>query len=115
MPTRKTTASILAFLAITVLFQSRSLLFDDALAQEPPEPEPALARYDAPPLELRCRVFPVLLDGDSTFETGDATTEVGQWIEAQDGWLFHSADFEVGQKSTGFPQGFSQVCLRKVE
>lgn len=110
MPTWKTSAPILAFLAIAALFQGVSPLID-AIAQDAPEPTKPSGAHETTPLALQCRVFPVVLEGDVTIETSDATTEIGQWIASQDGWVLYSMDFEVGQKSTGFPQGFSQVCL----
>ncbi len=112
MPTWKTTASVLAILSVVALFQSNLLPFDQALAQEAPQPDTDVAAAQG--LDLRCKVFTLLLEGDVTLETTDATTEIGQWIAAQDGWELHGIDFEVGQKPTGFPQGYSQICLHPV-
>ena len=77
----------------------------DPAGAESPEP-----RADQP-LQLRCRVFTALLDPESTLDTQDATTEIGQWIAEQEGWTLHAVDFEIGQKSTGFPQAYRHVCL----
>jgi hypothetical protein len=110
MPTWKTTVPILVFLCVAAIFQHRSPFLDEARAQEPSGPT---AVVDRAPLQLKCRIFPVLLDSDVTFESANGTTDAGQWIAAQDGWALHSVDFEVGQKSTGFPRGFRQVCLHR--
>ena len=59
----------------------------------------------------RCAVFAVDVSRRSVVETSDPTTEVGQWIEDQEGWVLASMDFEVGQKPTGYPAGWVQVCL----
>ena len=59
----------------------------------------------------RCAVFTVEVSRRSVIETSDPTTEVGQWIEDQEGWGLASIDFEVGQKPTGYPSGWVQVCL----
>ena len=46
-------------------------------------------------------------------ETLDRTTEVGQWIGKQtdEGWALTLMDFEVGQKPTGYPQGYLYLCV----
>lgn len=58
-----------------------------------------------------CRTFSVDLDKPRAIETEDRTSEVGQWVAEQSGWAVHDIDFEVGQKATGYPQGWVQVCL----
>lgn len=66
------------------------------------------------PSHLRCRLFPVAdLDRDREINTADRSSEVGQWVAAREaeGWRLASADFEVGQKSTGYPLAFQQVCV----
>lgn len=71
----------------------------------------------APGQDLLCRVFatdPSRSDG-ARFNTGDATEEVGQWVQSQreDGWQPLSADFEMGVKGNGFPVAYTQVCLTR--
>jgi hypothetical protein len=76
-------------------------------AQEPPAP------IAAAPVQ-RCHLFTIAdLDKDREFITSDRTSEVGQWIGAREaeGWLLSDIDFEVGQKPTGYPQGYLHVCM----
>ncbi|MCB9677021.1 MAG: hypothetical protein H6737_18030 [Alphaproteobacteria bacterium] len=102
-------------LGVLVAFQAGLLvgqLMPTAAAQETPdEPLPVEPFYDPP--RLYCRIFKVPVEGaGSTFETNDRTTEIGKWIEAEEGsYELFTVDFEVGQKPTGFPQGYAQVCL----
>jgi hypothetical protein len=65
------------------------------------------------PPRLLCKMFTVPLDGaGSMFETNDLNTEIGRWIQSEeDLYDLFSIDFEVGQKATGYPQGYAQVCL----
>jgi len=100
-------------LAILVAFQAGLLVaqtLPTASAQEAPAPE-AVPFYDPP--RLYCRTFRVPIDGaGSTFETNDRTTEIGKWIEKEEqSYELFTVDFEVGQKATGYAQGFVQVCL----
>ncbi len=62
---------------------------------------------------LICRVFETDVRSPTTLDTSDGTTEVGQWVQEQlgDGLALYSVDFEVGQKPTGYPQGYVQVCV----
>ena len=64
---------------------------------------------------IQCKVFPLELDREMTVALNDATTEPGQWLKAQvdTGWVLHSMDFEVGQKPTGYPQGWLYLCVTK--
>lgn len=64
---------------------------------------------------IQCKVFPLALDREVTVSLKDATTEPGQWLKGQvdAGWLLHSMDFEVGQKPTGYPQGWLYLCVTK--
>lgn len=75
--------------------------------------EPVDAAPSPFPARLVCRLFPVALDKPDTLNTADPTTEAGQWASAQakSGLQFYSVDFEIGQKGTGYPEGFVQVCL----
>lgn len=63
--------------------------------------------------EFRCKIFVVPLDQEFSLETLDRTTEVGQWIGKQtdEGWELTLMDFEVGQKPTGYPQGYLYLCV----
>ena len=60
---------------------------------------------------LKCRTFPTELGAE--IDTRDVGTELGRWVlELEDrGWVVHEIDWEVGQKPTGFPQGFTHVCM----
>lgn len=76
-----------------------------AVAQEPAA---------ASPTPQRCRVFQLAdLDKDRDLVTTDRSTEVGQWVAAREaeGLRMIGIDFEVGQKSTGYPQGYLHVCM----
>jgi hypothetical protein len=84
-----------------------------AWAQEPAE-EPLIADAEdgfAP--RVMCRLFATDLEEGRVLETDDRTSEIGQWIGQRqaEGWQFYDMDFEVGQKPTGYPQGWTQVCL----
>lgn len=62
---------------------------------------------------LRCAMFPTELETGKVIETSDRTTEIGQWVAAQeeDDWQLYQVDFETAQKPTGYPQGWVQVCM----
>ena len=67
---------------------------------------------------LVCRVFPMDLkeqaNGQSTgFDTADTTHPIGTWLQEMSdaGWTLASVQLAVGQKPTGFPTGFQQVCV----
>lgn len=80
-----------------------------ALAQEPP---PAAAAHAV----QKCRLFTLAdLEKDRDLNTEDRSTEIGQWVTAREaeGWRLVGIDFEIGQKSTGYPQAWQQVCLEK--
>lgn len=64
---------------------------------------------------IRCKLFARNLDTTSLIDTSDATSEVGLWVasQAEQGWRVRSVDFETAQKSTGFPQGFTEVCVAR--
>ena len=78
-----------------------------AHAQDPTLPQPA---------SLRCHIFKIDTESGPTWESMDHTTEIGQWVGAQEaeGWQVDDVDFEVGQKATGYPQGYVQICVRPV-
>ncbi|MBW1880724.1 MAG: hypothetical protein JRI25_23455 [Deltaproteobacteria bacterium] len=87
-------------------------LSDDALAQVPGDDMERVLPTE--PGERRlCKLFETDVGQGAMVETSDRTTEVGQWVAEQEeaGWRLHDLDFEVAQKSTGYPQGFIQVCL----
>lgn len=108
----KRIATALAFLCV---FQAGLLLGrlvpNDAHAEEPQPEQPIVPFYDPP--RLYCRLFQVPLEGaGTTFETSDVTTEIGKWVQKEEeSYELFTLDFEVGQKSTGYPQGHVQVCL----
>jgi len=98
--------TLLISTALSLLFVGVLFSIDPAGAEAPTATPPPTEA-----LQLRCRLFTSLLSSESVLDTQDATTEIGQWIAEQDGWRLHAIDFEVGQKSTGFPQGYRHVCL----
>jgi hypothetical protein len=63
-------------------------------------------------LRLKCRAFQTALDAE--IDTRDPEAELGQWVlDHEDrGWKVQTVQLEVGQKQTGFPQGWAYVCLR---
>jgi len=65
----------------------------------------------------RCKSFSTDLTKDDTLSTDDNTTPAGMWVrgERKRGWTLAQVDFEVGQKVTGYPQGWTQVCVKKLD
>ena len=63
---------------------------------------------------LKCRTFPTAIGAE--IDTRDPGSELGTWVLALEdrGWEVASVDWDVGQKATGFPQGYTQVCLTPV-
>jgi len=63
--------------------------------------------------QLVCQVFATDLRNPTPIDTADATTEIGQWVTqwVGQGYALFNLDFEVGSKSTGYPQGYVQVCM----
>lgn len=82
-------------------------------AQEVAEPGDVQAQAPAMSSHLTCRLFLVSPEHRWTLETSDRTHEVGQWIgELEDsGWVLHDTELEIGQKATGYPQGYLHVCM----
>lgn len=73
-------------------------------------------RPPPPRLTERCHLFTIAdLDKDRDLVTADRSSEVGQWVAAREGegWALQGVDFEIGQKSTGYPQGFLHVCMAR--
>lgn len=65
-----------------------------------------------------CRIFPVELregaDPASTgFDTADTSQPIGAWVHemTERGWRLATVQLAVGQKPTGFPIGYQQVCV----
>lgn len=104
----KTASLALAALCVA---EAVRVALPDARAQDPESTEAATATTTASP-RLACRVFLVDVSLGYDLETSDRTTEIGQWVGEQEdaGWLLYGVDFEVGQKATGYPQGYVQVC-----
>ncbi len=94
----RTTSTVLALclLALIILMPTRSTAVD-----APSQPR------------LLCRVFEVPLTGD-TWDSADPNHPIGAWIQELDerGWALHTTQLTVGQKRTGYAQGYQQVCLR---
>ncbi|MEQ1570194.1 MAG: hypothetical protein ABMA64_31460 [Myxococcota bacterium] len=74
------------------------------------DPAPAPADEEMVP-RLKCRSFQT--DPGAEVDTRDPATELGRWVMALEdrGWRVHQVDWEVGAKQTGFPQGYTHVCL----
>jgi len=73
-------------------------------AEAPASPEPVIPR-------LKCRAFPT--DPGAESDTRDSATDLGRWVMGleDEGWQVHNVDWTVGQKPTGFPQGYTHVCM----
>jgi hypothetical protein len=108
-----TLAALCAFEAAWILAPA---LLEDARAQIPADDsEGVLPQKPDPERDggLLCKLFETDVQQGMMVETSDRTTEVGQWVGEQEdaGWRLQSVDFEIGQKPTGYPQGYVQVCL----
>ena len=93
--------------ATSITFAAPADQVDEAEPQQEAAPEVAPARF-------HCKVFPTPLD--AAVDTRDHSSDLGRWVmdlEAR-GWAVHGVDFEVGQKPTGFAEGFVQVCMTPV-
>lgn len=90
-----------------------ALAQDDTTEQAPGPGEAAEEPARAASPRLHCRLFVTEVTHGADIDTGDRTTEIGQWVGDQedDGWLLYGVDFEVGQKSTGYPNAFVHVCV----
>jgi hypothetical protein len=87
---------------------------DGAIGAEPAAAGP-LERASASPLpRLKCRAFPN--DPGAEIDTRDAASELGRWVLGweDEGWLVDTVTFVVGQKPTGYPQGYTHVCMTPV-
>jgi len=74
---------------------------------------PAQAAPGEPAPRLVCRVFPATLTDDAGWDSDDDGHPVGAWVRSmgERGWGIASVDLAVGQKRTGYAQGYQQVCL----
>lgn len=70
-----------------------------------------------PAQELACRVFTINPnDGQGGFFlTSDRTGPIGAWLGPMidSGWRVSLLDYEVAQKSTGFPEPTVMVCVSR--
>jgi hypothetical protein len=66
------------------------------------------------PRSVLCRRFTLDLNTQPQIDTGDRTTEIGDWVARQSGYELDDVDFDIAQKPTGYPQGWVHVCLRPV-
>ena len=102
-------------IATAVLAWSAGVLTSHVLSAQAQEPEAVGVQVAVapPPSRLTCRLFVVQPDHRWTLETSDRTNEVGQWVGEMEegGWVLHTTDMEVGQKSTGYPQGYLHLCM----
>ena len=98
-----------------VLFQAGviagALLMPMAHAEEPIVEEIPY-RPASPP--MLCKGFKLNVN-QPEIDTTNPNTESGQWVSDReaDGWVMYGVDFEVSQKSTGYPQTWVQICLYK--
>ena len=62
---------------------------------------------------LVCKVFEADLTDEAGFDSSDAGHPIGAWVTEMEarGWGLHQVQLAVGQKHTGFPQGYQQVCV----
>lgn len=74
-----------------------------AVAEDPPA-------HASPP--LRCRAFQVD-PAAPELDTTDTNTDAGRWTSDREseGWVLFNVDFELGQKATGYPSAWWEVCL----
>lgn len=65
-------------------------------------------------VRLKCRTFPTEIGAE--VDTRDPGSPLGEWVVALEdrGWEVASIQWDVGQKVTGFPQGYTQVCLSPI-
>jgi hypothetical protein len=83
-------------------------LAPDARAEDPYTTESTAAPY---PGRLLCKTFAVDPD-DSSMELPSDSSAAGRWARDQgERWQIYTVDLEIGQKPTGYPQQWMQVCL----
>lgn len=60
---------------------------------------------------LKCRAFPT--EPSAEIDTRDPESDLGRWVlDHEDrGWRVHGVQWDIGQKPTGYPQGWVQICL----
>lgn len=60
---------------------------------------------------FHCRVFATALE--EPVDTRDRSSALGRWVVDMElrGWQVAELDFEVGQKPTGYAEGYVHVCL----
>jgi len=63
--------------------------------------------------EVELRGGPAAAEGARGFDTADTAHPIGAWLHemGERGWRLASVQLAVGQKPTGFPQGYQQVCV----
>jgi len=66
------------------------------------------------PTRLLCHAFETPLNAD--VDTRDSASTLGVWVLEQEarGWQVDSTSFDVARKTTGFAQGWTQVCMAPV-
>ena len=109
MRSNMTTVGI-CFLSVALLgWVWNTAILPNAFAQNGDVPPPQSELFSQV-----CRGFMTSLEESApVVNTGDRLTEIGQWVgEHEDkGLRLHNLDFEIGQKRTGFPQGWIFVCM----
>ncbi len=107
---------LMALLVVLCTFQAGWILGGVFTPIAHAEPSPETAAVPEADWVYRCKLFKVDLTKDDTLETDDNTTPAGMWVrgERKRGWTLAELDFEVGQKSTGYPEGWTQVCVRNL-
>lgn len=81
------------------------------------EPSPDAPTAPSSEWVYHCKLFQADPTKDDVLDTDNNTTEAGRWVrgERKRGWSLAQLDFEVGQKSTGYPQGWTQICVRRLD
>jgi len=75
----------------------------------------ALPLPTPPAAHRACKAFVSPTDRMGEVDTADRTTEIGQWVASRsaEGWQLADLDFEMVNKSNGYPQGWVHVCVSR--
>ena len=101
--------SLITIATLTALCTGALLAPSSAFAQDVAEPQEAPTPISPP---MRCRAFMVPV-AEPELDTTDLHTEAGKWTADREaeGWVLFNIDFEMGQKPTGYPTAWWQICL----
>ncbi len=87
------------------------LIGNDAHAEEPDAIiEAPIITPGSPP--MLCKAFEVDAAAPEV-DTSNVKSPLGDWVSDREGegWVMYGVDLELGQKATGYPQAWVQVCL----